>query len=183
MSVIQFLINRQSNGFLTTPAPNETALHNIINAAVAVPDHGGLTPYHFHIIQGAGLDKLTNIYIRAIKAVTDDSLKIAKAQKMAYRAPLMIVISTKFKQHPKVPKQEQLITAGCAAQAMQMAAVAQGFGAMWRTGDLAYSDIVKSGLGIALDEEIVGFLYIGTKTKELPIKNRTLCDDHIDYWR
>lgn len=182
MSVIQFLINRQSNGFLTTPAPDKPVLTNIINAAVAVPDHAGLSPYHFHIIQGAGLKKLTELYVQAISDVTDEPLKISKAQKMAYRAPLTIVISTQFKQHPKVPKQEQLITAGCAAQAMQMAAVAQGFGAMWRTGDLAYSDIVKTGLGIALDEEIIGFLYIGTKAKELPIKNRTLCSDNIDYW-
>ncbi|OUS27142.1 nitroreductase [Thalassotalea sp. 42_200_T64] len=182
MSAIEFLLNRQSNGFLRAPAPNTTDLDVILTAALAVPDHAGLNPYKFHIIENQGLAKLTKIYVQAIKANTDDQLKLEKAKKMAYRAPMTIVVSTHYQHHPKVPKQEQLITAGCAAHAMQMAAGALGYGAMWRTGDLAYSDIVKTGLGIESGNDIVGFLYLGTKSKELTNKPRRNHDQYTEYW-
>ena len=45
---------------------------------------------------------------------------------------------------------------------MLLAAFAQGLGAMWRTGSLAYDPLVKNGLGLSSEEKIIGFLYIGT---------------------
>ncbi|WOH38420.1 nitroreductase family protein [Thalassotalea fonticola] len=182
MSAIEFLLARQSNGFLAEPAPSPEQLDSIFATAMAVPDHAGLNPYKFHQIQGAGLAKLTSIYVRAIKALTEDNVKIAKAEKMAYRAPLLIVVSTDYKQHPKVPKQEQLVTAGCAAHAIQMASTSLGYGAMWRTGDVAYSNVVKDGLGISAENDIVGFIYIGTKSRELTNKSRKPVADFIDKW-
>ncbi|TRX56854.1 NAD(P)H nitroreductase [Thalassomonas sp. M1454] len=183
MTPIQFLINRQSCSALSAPGPNDEQLNAILNAAMASPDHAGLAPYHFHVISGDGLDKLSAVYQKAIKATTDNELKIEKSKKMAYRAPMTIVVSTKFQQHPKVPVQEQLMTAGCATHAMQMACVALGFGAIWRSGDLAYSDIVKQELGIKLDDEIVGFLYIGTATKDCTQKVRKTAEPFTTYWR
>ena len=41
---------------------------------------------------------------------------------MPYRAPIIIVISTQYQEHAKVPKIEQTIAAGCCAHSMQMAA-------------------------------------------------------------
>lgn len=183
MSAIKFLLTRQSNGFLAGPGPSPDQIDSIFSAAMAVPDHAGLNPYKFHQIQGDGLTKLTNIYVDAIKALTNDEFKIAKANKMAFRAPLLIVVSTDYKQHPKVPKQEQLVTAGCAAHAIQMASTALGFGSMWRTGDVAYSNIVKKGLGISTENDIVGFIYVGSKSKELPNKTRKIADTFVDIWQ
>lgn len=182
MSTIEFLINRQSNGFLIEPAPSNSQLDNILNAAVAVPDHGGLNPYQFKIISGDGLKRLTDIFVKAMSSKHNDAIKIEKANKMAYRAPMIIVIASKFQNHPKIPKQEQLITVGCAAHAMQMAAVAQGLGSMWRTGDLAYDPIVKNGLGIDQTDEIVGFLYVGTINKQLKSKPRKSPLDFVEIW-
>jgi nitroreductase len=54
------------------------------------------------------------------------------------------------------------LSAGAATQNMLLAAFAQGLGAMWRTGALAYDPIVKNGLGLSAEEKIIGFLYIGT---------------------
>ena len=49
-------------------------------------------------------------------------------------APLVVVVVARLQEHFKVPKSEQLITAGCAAHAIELAAYAQGIGAVWRTG-------------------------------------------------
>ena len=63
---------------------------------------------------------------------------------------------------PKIPVIEQVISTGAAVQNMLNAAFAQGVGAMWRTGGLAYDPIVHQGLGLSDSESIVGFLYLGS---------------------
>ena len=45
---------------------------------------------------------------------------------------------------------------------MQMAAVAQGFNGIWRTGALTESPAVRDGFGCGEHDKIVGFLYLGT---------------------
>ncbi len=56
--------------------------------------------------------------------------------------------------------------------AMQQAAFAQGFGGIWRTGTYAQLDFVKQALELGEDDEIVGFLYLGTPSGE-PAKRHT----------
>ena len=60
-----------------------------------------------------------------------------------------------------MPVFEQDLSAAAAAQNMLVAAFAQGLGAMWRTGSMAYHPQVKQGLGLGPDEKIIGFLYLG----------------------
>lgn len=179
--ITQFLINRQSNAFLSVPSPDQETLHQIIQAGMRVPDHAALQPWKFTIAKDAGLQKLSDIFVEAIKVETNDEAKLAKTAKMPFRAPMIIVISTDYKVHEKVPKNEQLITAGCCAHAMQMAATSLGFGAMWRTGDLSTNLHVKQAMGITGDNEIVGFLYIGTPSKQLPIKPQKSYQDKVSY--
>ena len=182
MNVLEFLHTRQSNPHLQGVAPDEETINSILQAGMRVPDHAGLIPWHFTVVKGDGLTKLGKAFKSAVISDGADEAKIEKAAKMPFRAPLIIVISTKFQQHVKVPQQEQLISAGCAAHAMQMAATSLGLGAMWRTGEMSYHPLVKERLNIALHEEIVGFLYIGDKAKELPLKATKAHDDFISYF-
>lgn len=180
MTAIELLLTRQSNPLLTTPAPCEKSLEIILAAGVRVPDHACLKPYHFTVITGDGLQRLSELLVASSNKQTANLEKVAK---MPFRAPMVIVISTQFTQHEKVPKQEQLITAGCSAHAMQMAAYSLGFGAVWRTGELAYNDKVKNGLAIEDENEIVGFLYIGTACKEQTLKASKGFLDKVSYWK
>jgi nitroreductase len=198
MNAIDLLLHRQSTPLLTEPAPSEHDLATLLAAATRVPDHGGLTPWHFHVISGQGLQRLSDLYVEANKAnLLDNSTdknnatfdeaaleeKLVKTAKMPFRAPMIIVISTTYVEHEKVPKQEQLITAGCCAHAMQMAAFSLGYGAMWRTGDLAYNSLVKKGLGITPSEEVVGFLYVGTPAKATKSKPAKNYQEKVTYWQ
>lgn len=181
MNAIELLTKRQSDPQLTSPAPNKEQLDTIFQAAVRVPDHAALAPYRFIVAQEKGLEKLAQAYVKALEEKGADQAKLDKAAKMPFRAPMVITIVTQYQEHEKVPHSEQLITAGCAAHAMQMAAYSLGLGAMWRTGDLAFNDTVKQELGIELNEDIVGFLYIGTKAKEMPEKPQKSFDDRVEY--
>jgi nitroreductase len=180
LSAQELLLHRISNPKLIAPAPNDELIATICASAMAVPDHGALTPWHFTIVKGeASLKRLSDIFVKAVELENGDDIKISKAAKMPYRAPLIIIVSTQYQEHPKVPKQEQLVAAGCAAHAMQMSAYSLGYGAMWRTGDMAYNSLVKNELNITSDNDIVGFLYIGTPEKNMPPKLRKPAEGFI----
>jgi len=176
---LELLLTRQSNASLTEPAPTNNDIDLILKAGMRVPDHGRLMPWHFLIVSDQGLQKLGDIFAQTVDQ--SDEKKLAKIKSKPFRAPMIIVISTAYKSHEKVPKQEQLITAGCCAHAMQMAAFSLGYGAMWRTGALAYHQDVKKGLSIESKEDIVGFLYLGTESKELHCKATKLYSDKVSY--
>jgi nitroreductase len=170
MDAIKLLTTRQSCANLFSPAPTHEHLQIIMQAGNRAPDHGGLMPWHFTVVENDGLHKLSDLFVATAKAVQFDQQKLAKVEKMPFRAPLIIIVSTDYKNHEKVPKQEQLIAAGCCVHAMQMAAFALGYGAVWRTGEFSYNNQIKAGLAIESHNDIVGFLYIGSLAKTMPIK-------------
>ena len=180
MDSLSLLLTRQSMPNLQAPAPDKSALDNIISAGMRAPDHAGLQPWHFVVAENDGLTRLSELFVSTLADDVEEA-KRAKVKKMPFRAPMIIVISTRYQPHDKVPLKEQLVTAGCCAHAMQMAAFSLGYGAMWRTGDLAYNEQVKAGLGIEPEDDLVGFLYVGTPSKEMVIKPGKAFDGHVSY--
>lgn len=87
---------------------------------------------------------------------------IEKARNSPFRAPLIITVVAKCEENHKVPVWEQEMSAGCAVMAMQMAAIAQGFNGIWRSGALTESAIVREAFECRPQDKIVGFLYLGT---------------------
>ncbi|WP_206485767.1 NAD(P)H nitroreductase [Thalassotalea sp. G2M2-11] len=181
MNGLDLLLTRQSTPLLTAPAPSDEDLETILTAGMRVPDHGALKPYHFTVVKEQGLQKLSDIFVQAISESAPDTAKLEKTAKMPFRAPLIIVVSTQYQQHEKVPHHEQMITAGCCTHAMQMASFTLGYGAMWRTGDLSINSVVKQQLSIEAHNDIVGFLYIGTPTKQLAQKETRYYSDNVSY--
>ncbi|WKE64096.1 NAD(P)H nitroreductase [Gallaecimonas kandeliae] len=167
MDALELLLSRTSDPQLTEPAPSGEALETLFQAALRVPDHGGLKPFRFVLIEGEGRGRLGKVCQRALLADQPDADEAArtKALHLLERAPLVIAVISRIQAHPKVPAFEQQLTAGLAVQAMQMAAVAQGFGGIWRTGSYATHALVRQALGVEGEDEIVGFLYLGTPVK------------------
>ena len=97
-----------------------------------------------------------------IRGVTDEA-QLKKALKAPLRAPVVIAVLLKFKDHPKVERNEQIGSAAAATYAMSLAANALGFGSMWRTGLYATDPHVISALGGGDKDEVIGFLYLGTR--------------------
>ena len=145
-----------------------------------VPDHGSLRPWHYTVITDDGLQRLSDLFVASSDGQTNDLEKIAKKP---FRAPMIIVISTQYCDHEKVPLQEQLIATGCCAHAMQMAAFTLGYGAVWRTGGFAYNSKIKQGLAIDDQDEIVGFLYIGTAGRPQVLKPVKSFESKVSYWK
>lgn len=77
----------------------------------------------------------------------DDAMK--KAEKVGNMAPMVIGVT--FAPNRDVPKPkpewEQMLTAGCAAYALQLAATAQGFDNVWITGMWVNSPLLREAFG------------------------------------
>ncbi|TBR36411.1 nitroreductase, partial [Marinomonas agarivorans] len=52
-----------------------------------------------------------------------------------------------------------------ATQQALLAIEAKGYGAMWRTGSVAHTDKTKVLLNLKSNEQIIGFVYVGTPKK------------------
>ena len=170
MKASELLLTRQSSPRLVAPAPTSEQLEFILNAGARVPDHGALTPWEFIIAQDEGLSRLAQAFVFAAKQSNADEDFIQKAEKMPFRAPMVITVVAKTQEHAKVPVLEQYIAAGCATMAMQQAAFSLGIGAVWRTGDFAFDRNVHQQLGLNEQDQIIGFLYVGTPSVQAPIK-------------
>ncbi|MEM6581418.1 MAG: nitroreductase family protein [Pseudomonadota bacterium] len=170
---IQFLQSRNSSPRLTEPAPSESELEQLLRAALRAPDHAWLRPWRFIHISGERRTAFGEVLERSLceRNPQVDEAARTKARNAPLRAPLITVVVAKLTEHPKVPAVEQRLSAGCAAQALLFAAEASGYAGMWRTGDAAYDPSVMTALGLAPNEEIVAFLYLGTRdgaAKSLP---------------
>jgi len=164
MDALDALHQRSSVPRLNDPPPSQQQLENIYKAAFSAADHAVLRPWRFLVVKGASRNKLGSLFVKAgvAKDASLDSTAREKLSRKPLRAPLILICISSFKPHPKVPQIEQELSAGAATQNMLLAAFAQGLGAMWRTGSMAYDPIVKNGLGLTSEENIIGFLYIGT---------------------
>ncbi|MBK6960380.1 MAG: nitroreductase family protein [Gammaproteobacteria bacterium] len=170
MEAIAALHNRVSQSALVAPAPAGAILDNIKRAALRAADHAMLRPWRFLVIEGEGLQRLGELFVRAREAREGELSPRERERTLGrpLRAPLLIVVVAACRTNTKVPAVEQLLSAGAAMQNMLNAAYAEGVGAMWRTGDFAYDPVVKAGLGVAETEHIIGFLYLGTASEQRP---------------
>jgi len=163
--LLLLLQQRNSSPRLCPPAPSEAQLREIICAATRVPDHAWLRPWRFLSIQGIRREAFGRVLEQSLLARNPgaDSAAREKALRAPLRAPLVIVVIARIQGHPKVPAQEQRYSAACAAHAILLAAQAQGYAGIWRTGDAAFDRSVMASLGLAGNEEIIGFIYLGSR--------------------
>ena len=182
MQALELLLNRRSQPRLAEPAPAGDALNNILQAGFAVPDHHCLSPWRFIVCTGSGLHKLGEVFEQAAIANNKPPESVARAPQLPHRAPMVIVAICQYKEHEKVPRVEQIASTACAVQSMQMAAVAQGFQGIWRTGWYAQDEGVKNKLKCGKEDEILGFLYLGTTPLKARPRDERIVDEYVEMW-
>lgn len=171
MDAIELLTQRSSMPRLINPGPDTDSMQLIQRAALRVPDHMGLMPVRCQVFTGDELVKLGKLFTQAAHQDAGFSEQDKeRAGQLPLRAPMMIVVSTLYQEHPKVPLHEQYATAACSCMAMQQMCFALGYGAIWRSGPYLDSPTIKAGLNIKPDDQLVGFLYVGTPAVPIPIK-------------
>jgi len=183
MDALEALTTRKSVALLQEPAPSKDELDILLSAAVRAPDHCHLRPWRFLVIEGDSRRKLGDVFAEAQKIREPDSTEARqeKARGKPLRAPLIIVVVAKVQNHPKVPHIEQVISAGAAAQNILLAAHAMGYAGIWRSGAPCFDEHVRRALGVTGDDQIVGFLYLGTAGRAPQLSAEPI-SDYVEHW-
>ncbi|PJK10064.1 nitroreductase [Lysobacteraceae bacterium NML120232] len=176
MTALAFLDQRRSTPSrqLGEPAPSESQLLTMLQAASRVPDHGKRVPFRFLRIQGDARHALGELLAARKQALTPEAsaAMIEKERERFSFAPLIISVIAAQGPDEKIPASERYATAACVCFALLQAAQAMGFGAQWLTGWAATDSEICARLGLAEDEALVGFIHIGTARLEAPERER-----------
>ncbi|MDH5172786.1 MAG: nitroreductase family protein [Gammaproteobacteria bacterium] len=182
--ILRFLQHRNSSPRLVEPAPSASEMEGIFQAALRAPDHAWLRPWRFITIAGDRRQDFGQVLERCLRQRNPQAEEAAlqKARGAPLRAPLVVVVVARLTDHAKVPASEQRLSAGCAAHSLLLAAEACGYAGIWRTGDPASDPAVMAALGLEANEEITGFIYLGTRDgagKTLPLLDTA---DFVSNW-
>lgn len=164
MQLEEALLTRRSLSQLGAPAPSVEQLALAFTAAGRAPDHRLLRPWRYLVIEGEGLSRLGDLFVASV-AASDPARAEAESQRlrqMPQRAPMIVVAILARQEHPTVPDWEQWLSLGASVQNFLLMLHDQGFAGMWRTGEMATSATVRDGLGLQPQEQIAGFIYVGS---------------------
>jgi nitroreductase len=186
-AALRFLRDRRSvpAAQLQPPGPTPDELREIVATAIRVPDHGKMTPWRLVALAGdAGArfgEALAALHARVDPGVPDKAL--AKDRDRFAHSPVVLAVVARIEEHhPRIPAQEQLLSAGCLAFNLLLAAQAAGFGAQWLTGWSCYEREAAKLLGLAGDERAIAYVHIGSRGAEPPERNRPDVDQVLGAW-
>ena len=171
--------------FLQEPGPSPSELEELLKIGLRVPDHGKLAPWRLVLYSGDARaeigERLASICVAETPDLSEEARE--KERNQFLPAPLTIGVISCPKDHPKIPKIEQLLSAGAVAFNLVHAANALGFGAHWVTRWFAYHAEAAEMLGAGPDEQFVGFVHIGTPTSRLEDRPRPDISQAVTTWK
>lgn len=186
-AVLAFLSTRRSvkPDRLIAPGPSPNEVETMLKIASRVPDHKKLAPWRFIVIEGEARDQLGEIAAEACAAEDKEPpspVRLATERGRIARAPLVIAVISHVVAHRSAPEWEQILSAGAACLNLCLAANAMGYGTSWVTEWIAYSGGVRAALGLAENERIAGFIYIGTPAEPPQERERPALSDIVKRW-
>jgi nitroreductase len=185
--ILDFLASRRSlkPTMFASHGPAAEELEQILTVAARVPDHKKLNPWRFIVFQGQARADAGELFVNACLAEDKQEpsdVRLATERQRFMRAPLVIAVVSRMVEKPGVPEIEQTLSAGAAAFNLCLAANALGYGTCWITEWIAYSPIVRAGLGVEENERIAGFVYIGRAAEHQDDRPRPALADIVTHW-
>lgn len=184
LQAIENILSRNSVSKLEGPHPSPEEMDLVYKSALRAPDHRWLRPSEFIEVTGDGLKKLSKIFETYANDNIEDmtDIKLEKYKNAPFRAPMIIILISNIKIHPKVPEIEQMLSTAAAAQNILLTLSALGYGAIWRTGAFALNDKISNYFDLDYSNKILGYIYTGKskiKPKEIPDIN---IDKFVTKW-
>ena len=182
----EFLQNRRSTKLkhMTSPAPTDGELNEILKTAARIPDHGKLAPFYFITFEGEERahfgNHLRKIWANDYPHATQEQLE--HEQNRFMRAPLVIAVISRIRDS-KIPAWEQILTTGAVCYNLCLACNTQGYGTNWLTEWYAFHPEVHRLLNLENNRDnIAGFIYIGTQTEAQDDRERPDIAQVMNRW-
>ncbi len=171
---------------LAAPGPTQREIETMIAAAVTAPDHRQLRPWRFILIADEARAALSTLFQSAKSRASPDAgpAELERERERALRAPTLLAVVARLQRNePRVEERDQYASVGAAIQNILLAAHVMGYGAMMLSGRKTRDQGLVSGLGLVGQEELLGFICLGTPSTPAPDKPRPKVADHLSIWR
>jgi nitroreductase len=186
--IIAFLSARRSvkPDRLVSPGPSPAELETMLTIASRVPDHKKLAPWRFIVLEGPARERLGGVAAEACVAAEKEPpspVRLDTERGRLARAPMVIAVVSRVVPNRSAPEWEQILSAGAACLNLCLAANALGYGTSWITEWIAYNKMVGTALGLADNERIAGFIYVGTPVERSEERERPALSDIVTRWQ
>ena len=185
MTVFEIIKQRRSIGKMTGERPSRGQIERLLEAATHAPNHHKVQPWKFIVLAGSAREELGVVMAESLAGRLEETTRekaqavLNKERNKLMRSPVVIVVAAEKPHQPNVLEIENIEATAAAVQNMLLAGEEMGLACMWRTGDAAYDARVKQWLGLAPEEHIVSFLYVGFpaiphfERKPIPFEEKT----------
>jgi nitroreductase len=163
VSVREAVLRRRSYPRVTAEAPSTAELLPLIEAAATAPDHAALRPWRLIELRGNARERLGAAFVEESGLTGTDAERLAAKP---LRASLLIAVIAVRRESFKVHAWEQDAAASGVAHLLTLLLDDAGWGVMWRSGGHTRSAAVRRLHGLADNEELMGWLYVGGKTED-----------------
>ncbi len=167
MTVFETIQKRRSIGKMTEECPTREQVEKILESATHAPNHHKVEPWRFFVLRGKAQAELGKIMAASLAERLEDiagekvQAQVEKERQKPLRSPVLIVVAAEHASQPNVFDIENIAATAAAVENMLLTAEEMGLAAIWRTGDAAYDPHVKEWLGLAVEDSIVAFVYLG----------------------
>ena len=185
--MIEGLLSRRSvlANNMTFPGPSKEETDLILKAAHRVPDHGKIGPWRFIVFEGESRNKfskkLSDIFLKENPNASEN--QVAFESNRLIRAPLVICVVYSPNIDHKVPVWEQQLAVGAVCQNILNASHSFGYGAQWLTEWYSFNSEVDALLALKQNEQVAGFIYVGSFSEKPSERNRPELSEKISFWR
>ena len=150
------IVTRRSERRLAEPAPTDEEFADLLRMAAMAPDHGLLRPWRWILVR----DDARRVLGETFAAAAAERHESVAAK--ALRAPLLATLVFQPDRCHRVPEWEQMAATCAMSHALMLLLHARGYGSIWRTGAFTGLPGVRGLLDLRFDEQLLGWLYVGT---------------------
>jgi len=163
------LLGRHSLGprWMVAPGPTAEQLSLAVQAALRAPNHGRLQPWRVVTVSAAQRPALADLFERFARDAGKSEEEVAIERERAHNGPVLAAWVARIDASvDKVPPHEQWICVGGALSNFMNALHFLGFGAKILSGRKCQHPAIVRAF-CAEGEQLVGFVCVGTPTREL----------------
>ena len=166
---------------------DDKIIQQMLENAHWAPSHKRTFPWYFNVFKEKGLLKLANFQAELYKKKSQEEGNfLEKNYDKLMSKPLLashiIAIGMRRDAKKSVPEIEEIEAVACAVQNMYLTAAAYDLGVYWGSGGITYWEEANDFFGLAPEDKLLGFFYIG-KPKDLkwPEGKRPALDNYVKW--
>jgi nitroreductase len=169
---------------LVAPGPDLLTLELLLRCALCAPDHGGLVPWRVIEFRTERRAELAALFeqekLRRDPLATP--VDLLRARDHALLPPVLLGFVVTLRQRTRIPLREQWLSAGAALGNLLNAAHQLGYGAIVLSGERCFDTQLTGALGVKPEEQLAGFVSIGTIGTAPPEAQRPLAQTVWSCW-